>query len=109
MSSTPDSFERSQSPNQFDGDGLYASSSDQDSSLRVQLGEHLDERTRDEMTGDELIRERLDRTIGDSLQSLERSAHSMIEYVKKNPLPVIAAVGGIAAIFAALSSRRRRW
>jgi hypothetical protein len=108
MSSTPDSFERPQNPTQFGGDVSYSSSSDEDSSLRVQLGEHLDERTRDEITGEELIRERLDQTIGDSLQSLERTAHSVIEYVKKNPLPVIAAVGGFAAVLAALS-RRRRW
>ena len=55
-----------------------------------------------------MIRQRMDRAIDDSLQNIERSARSMVEYVKKNPLPVIAAVGGIAAIFAALS-RRNRW
>jgi hypothetical protein len=110
MNATPDPFESPSNSTQFGGDGSYASSEDEhDSSLRVQLGEHLDARARDDLTSDELIRERLDRTIGDSLQSLERSAHSVIEYVKKNPLPVIAAVGGIAAVLAALSSRRRRW
>ena len=108
MNATPDPFE-SPSNSQFGSDGSYDSSAnEQDASLRVQLGEHLDARTRDDLMSDELIRERMDRTIGDSLQSLERSAHSVIEYVKKNPLPVIAAVGGIAAVFAALS-RRRRW
>ena len=108
MNSTPDPFERPQNSH-FSGDGSYESMGDEDSSLRVQLSEHLDERTRDDITGDELIRERMDRVIDDSLSSLERSAHSAIEYVKKNPLPVIAAIGGIAAVFAALSSRRRRW
>lgn len=108
MNSTPDPFERSQDSTQVSAHSSYESASDQDSSLHVRLGEHLDEGTLDDITGNELIRERMDRVIDDSLQSLERSAHSVIEYVKKNPLPVIAAVGGIAAVFAALS-RRRRW
>jgi hypothetical protein len=104
MNTTPDPLE----PLTPSLGGLYESPEKENSSLRVQLGEHLDANTRDDLTRDELIRERLDRTIDDSLQSLERSAHSVIEYVKKNPLSVIAAVGGIAAIVAAMS-RRRRW
>lgn len=109
MNSTPDPLERARNSTPFGGDDSFESRhSEQDSSLRVQLGEHLDAGTRDDLTRDELIRERLDRTIDESLQRLERSAHSVIEYVKKNPLPVLAAVGGVVAVLAALS-RRRRW
>lgn len=109
MNTIPDPLDIPRNPKSFGGDDSFElSQSEQGPSLRVQLGEHLDAGTRNDMTRDELIRERLDQTIDESLQSLERSAHSMIEYVKKNPLPIIAAVGGLFAVFAALS-RRRRW
>ena len=109
MNATHDPSEHQNNSTRFGGEGLYeSSSSEQDSSLRVQLGELLDESARDDIAGQELIRERMDRVIDDSLQSFDRSARSTLDFVRENPLPVLAAVGGIVAIFAALG-RRRRW
>lgn len=113
MNSTPNPPEPLPNPTHFGGDGSHASAeSEEDAQLRVQLGEILDADTRDDLARedlirDERIRERIDLALDDSLQSLERSAQSMVAFVKKNPLPVMAVVGGIAAVVAALSRRRR--
>jgi hypothetical protein len=97
MNSTPDALERPRNPTQFGGDGLYDSTgavehsdAEQGTSLKVQLGEHLDGATRG------------------SLQAAEGSASSIFEFARRHPISILVAVGGIAAIFAALN-RRGRW
>jgi hypothetical protein len=88
MSSTPNPPERPHNPTHFGGEGLYESSGvEEESSLKVQLGDQLDEITRR------------------SLQATQRSAGSMLDVVRSNPIPVLLAVGGLVWL---LASRNRR-
>lgn len=93
MNATVNPPDRPRDPAHFGEKGIEPQDMEhaEDSSLRVQLGEHLNDLTRT------------------SLQTLDRSTSPVIEFVKRNPLAVVAAVGALAAIFAALSYRRRAY
>ena len=88
MSSTPNPPDRPHNPTHFGGEGLYESTGmEQESSLKVRLGDHLDSVTRG------------------SLQRAQRSGTSTLDFIRSNPIPVLLAVGGLAWL---LASRRRR-
>ena len=88
MSSTPNPPDRPHNPTHFGGEGLYESTGmEQESSLKVRLGDHLDSVTRG------------------SLQMAQRSSTSTLDFIRSNPIPVLLAVGGLAWL---LASRRRR-
>ena len=88
MSSTPNPPDRPDNPTHFGGEGLYESTGmEQESSLKVRLGDHLDSVTRG------------------SLQMAQRSSTSTLDFIRSNPIPVLLAVGGLAWL---LASRRSR-
>ena len=87
MSSTPNPPDRPHDPTHFGGEGLYESTGmEQESSLKVQLGDHLDSITRE------------------SMQMAPRSSTSTLDFIRSNPIPVLLAVGGLVWL---LASRRR--
>lgn len=87
MSSTPNAPERPHDQTDFGGEGLYESTGmEQESSLKVRLGDHLDSVTRG------------------SLQMAQRSSSSAFDFIRSNPIPVLLAIGGLVWL---LGSRRR--
>jgi hypothetical protein len=87
MSSTPNPPDRPHDPTRFGGEGLYESTGmEQETSLKVRLGDHLDSVTRE------------------SMQMAQRSSTSTLDFVRSNPIPVLLAVGGLVWL---LASRRR--
>lgn len=91
MSSTPDpnAADRPHNPTHFGGEGLYESTGmEEESSLKVRLGEQLDSATRR------------------SLQMAQSSTNSAVEFVRRNPVPVVLAIAGVALLVAAMSWRR---
>jgi hypothetical protein len=89
MNSTPNPPERPHNPTHLGGEGLYESTGmEQESSLKVRLGDHLDSVTRE------------------SMQMAQRSSSSALDFVRSNPIPVLLALGGLVWL---LASRRRRF
>jgi hypothetical protein len=87
MSSTPNPPDRPHDPTHFGGEGLYESTGmEQESSLKVRLGDHLDSITQE------------------SMQMAQRSSNSTMDFIRSNPIPVLLAVGGLVWL---LASRRR--
>jgi hypothetical protein len=92
MSSTPDFSERPQgSMNLGDGDLYDSSGVEEATSLTVQGEGQLDESSRQ------------------SLAALQRSANSIFDYVRRNPVRVAIGVAGVAALLAAWSRRANRY
>lgn len=88
MSPTPNPPERPSNAAHLEGEGLYDSTGmEQESSLKVRLGDHLDSFTRG------------------ALQTSQRGNTSALGFIRSNPIPVLLAVGGLVWLFA---SRRRR-
>lgn len=76
--------------NQSGGNGLYSSTDTQeDSSLRVQLGEHLDPSTRGALESGPTT----------------MTPNAIMDFVKRNPVPLALAAGGLLWL---LTSRRWR-
>jgi hypothetical protein len=92
MSSTPNFPERSHNPAQSGGDGLYDPAAvEQESSLTVSVQDQLDNASRR------------------SLEAVQRSASSIFDYVRRNPVRVAIGVAGVAALLAAWSRRSSRY
>lgn len=90
MSSNPPDSQRSRNSTHA-GNGSYGSTPTQGAEpLKVQLGEHLDSATRR------------------SLQSAQRPGSSMFEIAKRNPVPLLLAVGGLVWMLTSLRGFRRR-
>jgi len=92
MSSTPDLSEQPHNPTQFGGDGLYDSTGVEGAtSLTAPVEEQIDSTSRK------------------SLEALQRSANSIFDYVRRNPVGVAVGVAGVAALLAAWSRRANRY
>jgi len=92
MSSTPNIPERQNNPTHFGGDGLYDSTGVEEAgSLTVSIGEQLDSASRQ------------------SVAALQRSASSILDYVRRNPVRVAIGAAGVAALLAAWSRRASRY
>jgi hypothetical protein len=92
MNSTPNMPEHPHNPTHFGGNGLYDSSGvEQVAPLKEELREQLDSASRQ------------------SLESLQRSTNSILDYVRRNPMRVAIGVAGVAALLAAWSRRRTRY
>jgi hypothetical protein len=84
--------ERPKDPTHFGGEGLYESKAEtaeggQESSLKVPLGEHVQSATRESLAGD------------------QSAQGSVWEFAKRNHVPTLLAVGGIAWLIGALVRR----
>jgi len=95
MSWNPNATDRSANSTQFGDAGLYdPTNTQEDSSLKVQLGEHLDPQTRSSL---------------ESGQSpMTGSLDSMMQFVKRNPIPLALAAGGLVWLLMSGSRRFRR-
>jgi hypothetical protein len=80
--------ERPKNPTHFGGNDLSDSANAGDqTTLKVQLGEHLDSATRR------------------SLQVAQRSSRSASDFLTRNPIPLLIALGGLVWLIAARSRR----
>ena len=78
----------SAAPPEDPNDDLYDSADASDSTtLKVQLGEHLDSATRR------------------SLQVAQRSSSSALDFLRRNPVPLLIAVGSLVWLVAARNRR----
>jgi len=93
MSTNPNSMDQSSTGGaQFSSEGLYDSSDlQEDTSLKVQLGEHLDRDTRRSLAGGEGM-----------------PTNAIMSFVKRNPIPLALAAGGLIWLLTSGSRRFRR-
>jgi len=105
MSSTPQPPERPTDPTRFGGEGLYDSPEDiaeataESGPLTATLGEHLDSSTLNALQGD-------DQSTTEQ-SGMQQTARSWFDVVKRNPIPIALALGGIAWLVASRRSTRR--
>ena len=91
MSSTPNFSDSPHNPTQLGDAGLYDSTGvEQETSLSTAVEEQPDSTSRE------------------SLEALQRSANSIFDYVRRNPVRVAIGVAGVAALLAAWSKRADR-
>ena len=85
------SQERPQNPTHFGGEGLYDESAVQEAEpLKAPLGEQIDQATRQ------------------SIQAVNRTGQTLWNTVRRNPIPVALALGGLAYLFVSMARRSTR-
>jgi hypothetical protein len=82
--------ERPKNPTHFGGEGLYEAKGD-DASLKVPLGEHVDNATKESLEGEQLPK-----------------SGSVWEFARRNHVPALLAAGGIVWLIATLVRKSTR-